>query len=50
MLLFLLHLSTISVRIIDFDGAKKENRLEKCIYHHSEWNLASNFLMAAWLK
>ena len=46
----LLHLSTISAGIINFDGAKK-NRLEKCLYHHSEWNLtASNFLLAAWLK
>ena len=24
---------------------------DKCLYHHSKWNLtASNFLMAAWLK
>ena len=30
---------------------QKKNRLNKCLYHHSEWNLtAFNFLMAAWLK
>ena len=30
---------------------QKKNWLEKCFYHHSEWNLtSSNFLMAAWLK
>ena len=50
MLIVWLHLSTNSVWIINFDGAKK-NRLEKCLHHHSDWNLtASNFLMAAWLK
>ena len=50
MLIVLQHLSTISVCLINFDGAKK-NRLEKCLYHHSEWNLtASYFLKAAWLK
>ena len=50
MLIVLLHLSTISVLIINFDGAKKI-AARKCVYHHSEWNLtASNFLMAAWLK
>ena len=28
-----------------------KNRLDKCLYHHSEWNLtASNFMLAAWLK
>ena len=35
MLKVLLLLSTISVLIINFDGAK-ENQLEKCFYHHSE--------------
>ena len=30
---------------------QKKNGPDKCLYHHSEWNLsASNFLMAAWLK
>ena len=44
----LLHLSTISVRIINFDGAK-ENLLDKCLYQLysvmavwlNEWILAS---------
>ena len=31
--------------------AQKKNRLEKCLYHYSEWNLtASNFLLSVWLK
>ena len=51
MLKVLLHLSTISVLIINFDGAKEKNRLDKCLYHCSEWNLTtSNSLLAAWLK
>ena len=30
---------------------RKKNRFEKCLYHHSEWNLtASIFLLAACLK
>ena len=30
---------------------QKKNRLEKCSYHHSEWNLTvPNFLLAALLK
>ena len=30
---------------------QKKNRLDKCLYHHSEWNLtAPNFRLAPWLK
>ena len=49
----LLHLSTISIWIINFDSvnSKEKSAWQMLIYHHSEWNLtAFNFLLAAWLK
>ena len=50
MVIVLLHLSAISVWLIDFNGVKEKSAWQM-LNHHSEWNLAaSSSLLAAWLK